>query len=222
MENGAETITRKPIKKEVPVKIFIQKPTRSLRESGEEYYAITLSDNLTKGVISRALLEKRIREDGGILDTKEEKELENLTNKLIEAQTKISELGLETTKTEENKQNLKKLQDDIVEIQRKLQALYVRNQNIFENTAEERAQRKSLTWWILNLTYIQEDGDKEPKAYFSGNMNEKFKKLEIIEDGEDEFGLTIYSQVYFYVYLWLFQGLTSPEDFKKAQEKING
>jgi hypothetical protein len=53
-------------------------------------------------------------------------------------------------------------------------------------------------------------------------MNEKFKKLETIEDGEDEFGLMIYSQVYFYVYLWLFQGLTSPEDFKKAQEKING
>lgn len=222
-ENGTIVEVKKKVQKEVPVKILIQRPSRSLKGESEFYYASILSDAIQrKGIISRALLEKRIVDDDGIL-TKAEKEIFSQSNDIIfNKKNELSQLLL-VPQLERNKEWEEKVavcQNEISAAQRILRALYARNQNIFDNTAEEIAQRRTLTWWILNLTHIEENG--KIRAFFGDkDLNTKIKEYERIEDEEDVFGMKVYNEAFFYIYLWVTEGITSQEEFDKIQKEMN-
>lgn len=219
-ENGTTVEVKKKVQKEVPIKILVQRPSRSLKGEAEFYYASILSDAIQKkGIISRVLLEKRIMDDDGIL-TIAEKEIFAKSSEIIRnCKEEINKIVIvpEAERAKDWKETVAKLQDDIGAAQRMLRALYSRNQNIFENTAEEIAQRRTMTWWILNLTYIEEDG--KVRAFFGDkDLNAKYKEYERIEDEEDIFGMRVYNEVYFYVYLWMTEGISSQEEFDRIQK----
>ena len=67
VEEGKEIIVKKKVSKSVPVKILIKKPNRSLADEGDLYYSVKVSEGIQKGLLTRALLSKRLINDGGTL-----------------------------------------------------------------------------------------------------------------------------------------------------------
>ena len=50
-------------------------------------------------------------------------------------------------------------------------------ESIFEDTAESRARNKSILWWVLNMSYKEEDGKEVP---FFGEGDFDFKFIEVV------------------------------------------
>ena len=58
-KDGTEVTTSKDVKKEVPHKFFLRRPTRSMTDEAELYYGVRLAEGIKAGLLTRALLEKR-------------------------------------------------------------------------------------------------------------------------------------------------------------------
>ena len=72
-ENGEEiTISRKVPKKRAVV-FSIKKPDRRLFEGAELFYAVKLSEGIKAGLLTRPLLAKRYKNDGGAMSEPEKK-----------------------------------------------------------------------------------------------------------------------------------------------------
>jgi hypothetical protein len=68
---GNEVKTTKKVKKIVPVKFKIQKPTRKLFDEAELFYGIKLSEGIKAGLLTKALLAKRYQNDCGAMSEPE-------------------------------------------------------------------------------------------------------------------------------------------------------
>ena len=98
-KDGTEVTTSKKIKKEVPHKFFLRRPTREMTDEAELYYGVRLADGIKAGLLTRALLEKRFENDGGTRSDGENLQYKIITEKLkkfYEEQSKIIDI-VETT-----------------------------------------------------------------------------------------------------------------------------
>ncbi|HAI40052.1 MAG TPA: hypothetical protein DCM40_19155, partial [Maribacter sp.] len=91
-KDGTEVTTSKDVKKNVPKKYFLRRPTRSMTDEAELYYGVKLAEGIKAGLLTKALLEKRFDNDGGTRNDQENKQyketLETLET-LHKEQTKI-------------------------------------------------------------------------------------------------------------------------------------
>ena len=72
----------KKVKKEVPYKFFLRRPTRTMTDEAELYYGVKLAEGIKAGLLTKALLEKRFENDGGTRsdDENEQYHLREWTN----------------------------------------------------------------------------------------------------------------------------------------------
>ena len=73
-KDGTEVTTSKDVKKEVPYKFFLRRPTRAMTDEAELYYGVRLAEGIKAGLLTRALLEKRFDNDGGTRSDDENKQ----------------------------------------------------------------------------------------------------------------------------------------------------
>ena len=64
-KNGTEVTTAKEVKKDIPHKFFLRRPTRAMTDEAELYYGVKLAEGIKAGLLTRALLGKRFENDGG-------------------------------------------------------------------------------------------------------------------------------------------------------------
>ena len=72
---------------------------------------------------------------------------------------------------------------------------------LLNHTADTRAQNKVITWYLLNLTHIEKDGETTP--FFPGETFED-KKLDFYEKEESEDALftLVYDKLTAFISFW--------------------
>jgi hypothetical protein len=214
-KDGTEVTTAKDVKKDVPYKFFLRRPTRAMTDEAELYYGVRLAEGIKAGLLTRALLEKRFENDGGTRSDDENKQYEETIESLKELhaeQTKV--LGIaEKKRTAAQKKRLKEIEEKMKPLRRSLRDLQLMEDGLYEETAESRARNKVILWWMLNLSYQDKDG-AESAFFGEGSLEQKLERYDEIDEGEDEFEVIVARKIAYYVSFWFVGRPNSQQEFQ--------
>jgi hypothetical protein len=227
-DKGEEVQTTTKVKKEVQKKFFLRRPNRRLFDDAELYYGVKLSEGIKAGLLTRALLNKRFANDGGVLSEEEKDAYNELYDKIFENQVKMQTLALKTKEQRSGKEN--KEYDELTEWLReariKIQEFEVSQQSLFDQTAENRARNKTILWWVLHLAYQKDEGDKESPFFGKGSFDERLERYDEVESEEDTFDMTVVSRFFYYTSFWYVSKTNDQDEFEQLlkyaeQEDLN-
>lgn len=234
---GKDIKITKDVEIEVPYFFAIKRPSREQLDKAELFYSACVGEGLNAGLMSSALLAKRFINDGGIFTEKEKEvwaevveERKNIESKLEEMRAKPS-----SERTEEENAKYKELEQEAFKLNRELQDYEIRQNQLFENTAEYRARTRTLLWWQLELLYKQDGDNYKPvfpldrDAVYKDSLSE-FKERnrvydELVESIEDdqkelEFWTQVFQKAIQIVTIWYYNRSTKPEEFDKLIKQI--
>lgn len=231
-EAGETLIVEKKVKKDVPRRVSLRKPTRALLDDAELYFNVLVSKGIQAGLMSRALLAKRFNNDGGVLSDPEKQayaqayyELEVKEREFV----RLTGLKDEQTRNAEENERVKTLTKEIGLLRRNLQDLEIAQLSLYDITAESRARTKTILWWVLHLTYMEKLGaTDEWEPLFKGEtVDELMNHYDAIEEGE---GLDDAQKEFYYrairraaaaTAFWFYGRASKQEDFASLEEQIN-
>jgi hypothetical protein len=214
-KDGTEVTTAKEVKKDIPHKFFLRRPTRAMTDEAELYYGVRLAEGIKAGLLTRALLEKRFENDGGTRSDDENEEYKKVIEQLQgfhKEQSKILEVN-EKKRTPAHKKKLKELDLEIKPARRALRDLQMEEDSLFEETAESRARNKVILWWMLNLAYGEKDG-KGTEFFGEGDLDARFERYDEIDEGEEFFDIIVARKFAYYVSFWFVGRPNSQEEFQ--------
>ena len=219
-------VTKEKVSK--PIKIIFKKPNRVESEEADVVSAVEYSDSIRKGILTKPLLEKLYDEKGGFLAENYEDKYGKLLGRFYELENESYRLRLKENPTTEDKEEINRLAGEFVTIRNKLQELESSRNSLFQNTAENRAQSKTIFWLTLFLTYIQEDESKEPIPFFLSKSTDYKEAFDQKRDDYDkkieensEFSNEIIDKASYFVSLWYLGRCKTPEDFKEIEDILN-
>jgi hypothetical protein len=163
-EGEEETVTTEK-KVKVPKKIAVQKPTRRIAEEAELFYSIKLSKAIKMGIVTKAMLVKKYADSGGALSEEESKDLLKGMKELYDLEEEYKFLN--ATKKEEEKEKINEVMERIQVLRRDLVNLETSLQSVYQHTADAKAERETLAWYVINLSKIIDENGKA-KSYFNG------------------------------------------------------
>lgn len=208
------------VTKEIPVEFLLKQPNRRQIQDAECVYSIEMSKAIRQGILTKAMLLNKYKDVGGLVSEKDSKdlaerykELENLT-----AETVTLKAVLQENRTEEQNVQLEKLESQISSLRREIILRETSYLDLFNHTADTRAQNRSILWYILHLTYYK-DPSKNHKDYvpfFEGKtFEEKEENLIKLEDLNDPLYLDVYSKIVNVFNFWFFSENATKEDYDK-------
>ena len=215
-KDGTEVTTSKKVKKEVPHKFFLRRPTRTMTDEAELYYGVKLAEGIKAGLLTKALLEKRFENDGGTRSDDENEQYEEIINKLQDfhkEQVKILDIPAKK-RTAAQKKRLEELDAEIKPSRRALRDLQLVEDTLYEETAESRARNKVILWWMLHLAYSEGQDGKETEFFGVGSFEDKVEKYDEIDEGEDIFDIVVARKIAYYVSFWFVGRPNSQEEFQ--------
>lgn len=214
-KDGTEVTTSKDVKKNVPYKFFLRRPTRTMTDEAELYYGVKLAEGIKAGLLTRALLEKRFENDGGTRSDEENEQYKKIIQQLQEfhkEQTKILEVP-EKKRTVAQKKKLKELEEKVKPARKDLRDLQLVEDSLYEETAENRARNKVILWWMLHLGYTEKDGEDSP-FFGEGTFEEKLERYDEIDEGEEIFDVLVARKFAYYVSFWFVGRPNTKEEFQ--------
>ena len=205
----------------VPVKIAFKKPDRKEDEEYTLVYDAEFSKALTSGIATYDMMRKAWLNSGGFEAEVDIEYLDNLFKNLNKLQNEYQKLILEKASDDE----LLELENKIKDINKKVIEYREREQVFFSKTAESRAQKKTVTWCVLNLMYIEKevDGKIEYIPVFPG-MNFETKKnfyYDVIEESDDSFEEAVFTKAFYFVQTWITNTSIKSDDFITLEEIID-
>tara|TARA_R100000664_G_scaffold15070_1_gene23498 strand:+ start:14523 stop:15311 length:789 start_codon:yes stop_codon:yes gene_type:complete len=215
-KDGTEVTTSKDVVKEVPQKFFLRRPTRAMTDEAELYYGVKLAEGIKAGLLTRALLEKRFDNDGGVRNEDDEKKYKSISDELkkfYEEQAKILEID-EKKRTTSQKKRLKQLEKEVRPARKALRDLQLDEDSLYEETAESRARNKVILWWMLHLAHAEQDG-KEVEFFGSGDLDSRLTRYDDIDEGEDVFEIIVARKFAYYVSFWFVGRPNSQQEFQE-------
>ena len=222
-EKGEEVKVTSKVKTTIPVKLAIKKPTRSLFDEAELFYGVRLSEGIKAGLLTRALLAKRFNNDGGVLSDEEQKEYNDLYLEFFNLQTEFQRLSIkeEAIRTEEEKKQIQNVIEKMNLSRERLQRYEMAQANLFEQTAENRARNKTIMWWVLQLSLIQDDDKKFKELFQDGTYEDKLKRYDEIEESESGVEKIAIQKLLYLISFWYIGRAASQEEFEKLLNTLN-
>jgi len=217
-EQGEEIKVTKKVKKTVPIKLKILKPNRKLHEQAELVYAIKLSECVKAGLLTKPLLSKRYQNDGGAMSDPEKTEYTKLYLELFKVESDYERLLLKDKKTEEEHKLMETALFDLANARRQIQQIEYNQSSLFDQTAENKARNHVIMWWILNVSYTEDQEGKIDSLFGIGSFEEKLAKYDEIEESGDEFNLKAIRKLTYLLSFWYMGRASTPEEFKKVEE----
>lgn len=212
--DGELVTVKKKVKTELPVKLFIKKPSRSELEEIEFEYDKEWARLMRAGLLSRAMLEKQILEQGGVLTDGERKTRLEIAKDLSSKITEYEELLTEEGRDEER---VKTLGQEIIDLQISLQSFHSVEESIYNNCAETKARNKTVNYILANFCYIEDD---KPRLFFQGDtLEDKLDDWAEKQETDDKFLHEAVEFFSFFVGLWYYNKASTPEEFKKYEEE---
>ncbi|MAF26168.1 hypothetical protein CL634_11455 [bacterium] len=215
-DSGDEVTTIKEVKKTVDKQYFLRKPTRKLFDEAELYYGIKLAEGIKAGLLTRALLQKRFSNDGGVLGEKEKEEWGELYSSLFDKQVELQALSLKTTEQRNAEENIRyeDLKTFIKDSRLRIQEFEMQQSSLYDQTAENRARNKTILWWVLHLAYYIDNDGKERTFFGDEEYEEKINVYDKMEETEDDYVVECINKYFYYVSFWYVSKTSDPQQFK--------
>jgi len=213
--DGEKAEVKKTYKQKVPVKVSIRKPNRKLLEGAEIYYAKLISQYIKEGLLSVHMLAKRYDNDGGPMNDVENKIIDLLSKQKDSLSSEYLEiLGDEKEEkelSEEQKERIKEILETVVNIEQQIESLKNPYSQIFNQTAEYKARNKTVTWWMLHITYLEDESGKKRQVFDGAGLEEKLDQLDELEESDDLFKKEVARKAVYFISYWLNGGDTGQE-----------
>ena len=198
-----------------PVEFVIKKPSRRIVDEAEAQYAIELSKNIKKGIVTKDMLVKKYADTGGSLTEEETKDTLRKLQRSNEITNKVQMLS--ATGKEKNKSEI----EELVQIRKNLIDIEMSVQSVYEHTADARAERSMLLWYAVQLGGIVEEG--EEKSFFDGliyedQLNNLYEKDEEGEDFEKE----ALNKLMLVVSYWFYNNQAGEKDIEEFLNQQEG
>ena len=228
-EQGEEVTVTKKIKKEVPVRVMILRPTRRQSEAADIEFARKQSEYIKMGILTRAMITKKYADSGGVLTEEEASSLIQKHMELNKARTDFVEITTKfhnkTELTEEEKAQLSEVAERIDTIRTFIAEVESQYSTLFEHTADVKASNHVILWYALNLTHLVENEgtDKEKLIpYFPGNtFNEKLDDYYEKEDELSDFYVKVRKRISYFISFWYNGAIINKDDFVKLEKQID-
>jgi hypothetical protein len=202
-ENGDEIKVTKKVTEKTPVKVILKRPSRRQIEEADLEYSVEMSRCVKKGILTKAMLVKKYSDTGGLMSETEAKTLYQLYQKLMELQREYTENETVNKSEPNRKQKTEELTLEMTKVRDQIVKTEMAYQSLFDHTADMKAQNRLLLWYIINLTYIQREGDSKPVPYFKG---------EDFEDKLEDY-FEIARKVSNIAAFWFYNQASTKEDF---------
>ena len=218
---GEETETTKTTKEEVSVRFKIKKPNRKIYEEADLFYGIKLSEGIKAGLLTKSLLAKRYSNDGGFLSEPEKDKYAQLYISLFEQENELQrvQINLEEKSGEERTEKIKNITVKMLELRRELQEFELAQQSLFDQTAEVRAKNQSIMWWLLRISFFEEDGEALP-VFGVGDYDDQIAKYDEYEELDDPFWNEAVKKLAYFISFWESGQVATREDFDDIAEKL--
>lgn len=211
-----ETITSKKTVKE-NVKFFVKRPTRRLMDEAETQYAVELSKNMKKGIVTKAMLSKQYSDTGGPLSEDQAKEAIVLMREIQDMEDQLSL----AVSTEDSKENKKNIETEILAKKRILVDLENSAQTLYQHTADARAERALLLWYTIQLSWIKEENEEE-RPFFEGVIYEELVEDLYKKEESDGYESEIVNKLMKIISYWFYSQSTDEKeisDFLKMSDE---
>ena len=78
-----------------------------------------------------------------------------------------------------------------------------------------------LLWYVINLTYIQNENDEKPQPYFEGSdFESKIEDYYKKEESNDSFYFAAIKKASTILAFWFFNQASEPKEFDELIEKM--
>mgnify|MGYP001494092213 CR=1 FL=1 len=214
-ESGEPIKITKQIEEKVPVKFCLKRPNRRLYEDADLFYGVRLSEGIKEGLLTKTLLAKRFSNDGGTMSESEKDNYATAYEKLAAVENKIqrAQINLEKISEKEKTEKIRELMKEAIELRYDLQSIENEQSSLFDQTAESRAKNKTILWWVLFLSFMDEEGERVP-VFGDGIYEEKLAKYDEYEEDDNLFWNEAIRKLAYYVSFWESGQVESPEDFQ--------
>lgn len=214
-ETGEKETILKPKKVKTPVNFVVNKPSRRLIDEAEAQYAIELSKNIKKGIITKNMLVKKYADTGGQLTENEAKDMVRKLQKSNEISNEIQLLN--ATDKKGNYEKIKNLEVELLNLRQELADIEMSMQGVYGHTADARAERSMLLWYTINLSKIVED--EEEKPFFNGILYEdQLEDLYQKDENGDPIEQKALQNFMAAISYWFYNNSAEEEDVKKFIE----
>jgi len=196
-----------------PVKFVVKKPTRRLADEAEVFYSVELSKAIKMGIVTKAMLIKKYADNGGALSEEESKDLLKSLKKLNDLENEYKLVV--TTKDKKKEEKQKELELQISTLRRDMINLESSIQSVYQHTADAKAERETLLWYVINLSKV-EGKDGELKDWFDGfDYEEKLEDFYTKYELEEGFDFEVVAKLSKIIGYWFYAQDSSKENIDK-------
>ncbi len=228
-EKGEAITIKKMVTKEVPITFKLRRPTRKLIDDADLHYSVKLSEGIKAGLLTRNLIARRYDDDGGLFNEDDKAKYMRLYNELVEKENLYHKLMLKEASKKDGKKELSKetktkgeqLLLEITDARKQIMEYEQAQQQVFDNTAENRARNSAIMWWVLHISYMLNDEGKEIPVFPGNTYEEKINYYDTLEEEYDEFVMKYINKLAFLVSFWYTGRIDSEEDFRQAEKTYN-
>ena len=216
-----EITVKKKIKTTVPVTIKLKRPSRRELEEAELEFSVEMSKCVKKGILTKAMLAKKYSDTGGLMSEDDAKSLVDSYKKVFDIQNEYSRLEIIQNKTDKQKERVEEITSELADVRRQIVEFESNYQSLFDHTADVKAQNRLILWYVIMLTYIQEEDEESPKPYFgSGDFEDKLEEYYKREESEDNLYFLITKKAATILAFWFFNQASDKESFDSLMKRL--
>lgn len=208
-------------------KYSLLKPSRRISSGADIFYAKTVNEMMSRGLMSVHMISKRYDNDGGPYNESETKRIEQIQLRKLQVSGVYFDHKIKHQIGEETKEDFIELEKTIFAevkgLQEELNEIQKPYLSIFNQTAEFKARNATITWWLFSLLHRYDDVAKDYVPYFTSKDFEKnLDFLETVEEGSDEFEKAVIQKTLFYLSYWVGGGSVEPEELSSIENEFDG
>lgn len=217
-ETGETEIVLQNKTVKTPVEFVVKQPTRRIMDEGEAQYAIEMSKNIKKGIVTKAMLIKKYADTGGTLTEAETKDMVRKIQKSNEIGNKIQMLVAVDKKKHEKE--IEELNSELLILRKELTDLEMSMQGVYDHTADARSERAMLLWYAIQLAREIKDG--EETLFFNGLLYEdQLEDLYKKDEDGSELEKKALSKIMTSVSYWFYNNNATQEDIEAFVKQAN-
>jgi len=212
----------KEVVEAIPYRLIMKQPTRRQIEDAELEFSVEMSNCIKRGILTKAMLAKKYSDTGGLLAEEDAKALTKMYVRYGEFSQESEKLQIKSVKTEKDTARLKEIAGEIALLRKDIINVETSYSNLFNHTADVRAENKVIQWYILNLTFVQKSDEEEASPLFEGrDFEQKLQTYyELEEEGNDLYDIVGGKVAAFFSFWYYSSGAVSKLDFEKLDKDI--
>ena len=217
-----EVSVTKEVIEETPYRLIMKQPTRRQIEEAELEFSVEMSNCIKKGILTKAMLAKKYSDTGGLLAEEDAKALTKMYVQYGELSQESEKIQIKNSKTEKDEERIKEISGEIAVLRKDIINVETSYSNLFNHTADVRAENKVIQWYILHLSHIQKSDEEEIKPLFAGNDFDQKLQIyyELEENGDELYDLIGGKIAALYSFWYYSSGAVSAADFEKLDKDI--